>query len=266
MSTAERMQRKETAQQEGRTQLIVQGDDFGMCHAVNVGTQQAFRDGLMTQASIMVACPWFDEAVAIARAEGIPLGVHQTLTCEWDYLRWRPLTAGTSLVAADGTFYRSIADAQAHVTHEDAVIEVTAQAERFRAEGLPITYLDQHMGAVISEAYEEVAADLGHSYIYGRDRAQFTSVVEISKQDAGAKRAYFDDYVQNLGPGIHLLVFHAAVSDPELRAITGSGTDLHRWTEEYRASDFEILLDPKARIAIEERDIEFVSFAEAFGI
>jgi predicted glycoside hydrolase/deacetylase ChbG (UPF0249 family) len=71
----------------GDVRLIVQGDDFGMCHAVNVGTMQAFQEGILTQASTMAACPWFTEAAALARESGIPLGVHQTLTCEWDFLR-----------------------------------------------------------------------------------------------------------------------------------------------------------------------------------
>lgn len=63
-------------------QLIVRGDDFGMCHAVNQGIQRAFTDGIVTMSSTMAPCPWFGEAAEIAKDIGIPLGAHQTLTCE----------------------------------------------------------------------------------------------------------------------------------------------------------------------------------------
>ncbi len=82
-------------------QLVVQGDDFGMCHAVNAGIEEAFVRGILTQASTMAVCPWVDEALDIATRLGIPVGLHQTLTCDWDRLRWGSLTSGASLVGAD---------------------------------------------------------------------------------------------------------------------------------------------------------------------
>ena len=77
--------------------LIVQADDFGMCHAVNQGIAQSFQSGILTQASAMAPCPWIPEAAALAKQLKIPIGAHGTLTCEWDHLRWRPLTPGASL-------------------------------------------------------------------------------------------------------------------------------------------------------------------------
>src|SRR5205085_11919649 len=98
--------------------LVVQGDDFGMCHAVNEGTVEAFRNGVLTQASTMVPCPWFTEAADLAKQHGLPLGIHQTLTCERDYLRWRPLTDGPSLVRDDGTTRRpTVVDPHTNLAH-----------------------------------------------------------------------------------------------------------------------------------------------------
>ena len=72
------------------TQLIVQGDDFGMCHAVNEGIAQSFQSGILTQASAMVPCPWISEATALAAELDLPIGTHGTLTCEWDFLVFKP--------------------------------------------------------------------------------------------------------------------------------------------------------------------------------
>jgi len=100
----------------------VQGDDFGMCHAVNEGVALAFREGVVTQASAMAACPWFDEAARLALDLAMPVGLHQTLTCEWDYLRWGPLTRNDALADPDGTFPRSVAGAQRGLDHHDVQV------------------------------------------------------------------------------------------------------------------------------------------------
>jgi len=124
-----------------RIRLVVRGDDFGMCHAVNEGIKRAFTEGIVTTASAMAPCPWFGEAVEMARDAGIPLGAHQTLTCEWDYFRWRPLTDGPSLAGADGTLRPSVELAQQHVQHSDVVRELLAQVNRFRSAALSLDYL-----------------------------------------------------------------------------------------------------------------------------
>jgi chitin disaccharide deacetylase len=251
----------------GDIRLIVQGDDFGMCHAVNVGTVQAFQEGILTQASTMAACPWFTHAAALARESGIPLGVHQTLTCEWDYLRWRPLTDGASLVGDDGTFRRTVAEARAALTHDDAVRELSAQAAKFTAEGLTVDYLDVHMGeSAQDEAYAEVSAAVGKPYIYGPVESQrFASITTLSDREADGKKDWTLEYIAGLTPGVHLLVTHCALAEPELAELTAPGTYTYRWAEEYRLGDQAIVTDQEIRKAIEERDIALVSVREAFA-
>jgi predicted glycoside hydrolase/deacetylase ChbG (UPF0249 family) len=249
----------------GDIRLIVQGDDFGMCHAVNVGTLRAFQEGILTQASTMAACPWFTEAAALAREYAIPLGVHQTLTCEWDFLRWRPLTDGPSLVGDDGTFFRTVDEARASITRADAVRELSAQVAKFAAEGLPIHYLDVHMGESAPDAYAEVSAAAGKPYIYGPvESRRFASIEILSDREAATKKAWTLAYIAGLTPGVHLLVTHCAVAGAELGALTAPGTETYRWAEEYRLSDQDIVTDPEIRKAIEERGIALVSMRNAF--
>lgn len=62
----------------GRVRLVVRGDDFGMCHAVNEGIRHAFTEGIVTTASTMAPCPWFGEAVKITKDVGIPVGAPDT--------------------------------------------------------------------------------------------------------------------------------------------------------------------------------------------
>src|SRR3546814_4394759 len=62
--------------------LIINCDDLGSCHAANLGTYEALRDGIATSATPMVPCPW--ARAAASRYRGEDVGVHHTPTAEHD--------------------------------------------------------------------------------------------------------------------------------------------------------------------------------------
>src|SRR2546430_2559338 len=47
--------------------LIIRTDDVGMSHSVNMGVQRLIATGLPLSVSVMFACPWYQEAVAILK-------------------------------------------------------------------------------------------------------------------------------------------------------------------------------------------------------
>jgi len=55
--------------------LIINSDGFGMCHSVNTGIIRGFKQGILTQSTLMVPCPWFEEAVKLAKEANMPCGV-----------------------------------------------------------------------------------------------------------------------------------------------------------------------------------------------
>jgi chitin disaccharide deacetylase len=230
----------------GSIKLVVRGDDFGMCHAVNQGIKRAFTDGIVTTSSTMAPCPWFSEAAEIAGDIGIPLGVHQTLTCEW------------------GTFRPSVELAHEHVEHTEAVAELLAQVERFSAAGLGLDYLDHHMGSVLASAYPEVAERTGIPFLYTDETLQqLATFEELSPRDAAGKKAWMLDYLRSLTPGVHLLVCHPGVVSSELDSLTGPDSVPYLWAADYRNSDLEVVTDPEVKGLIEELGIELCSFPEA---
>ena len=245
--------------------LVVQSDDFGMCHAVNVGVVRAFTEGILTQVSTMVPCPWFDEAAELARHHGIPAGMHSTLTCEWDYLRWVPLTGHPSLAGADRTFHRTVAAARANLTVEVATAELEAQAKRFLATGLALTHVDCHMGLVSVPAYEAVCERFGQRFIYPgvRPSYPFTTIKGLSERAAADKKSWMLHYLDRLEPGVHLLVTHCAQPGEEISSITSPASGPWRWAEEYRVSDLDTLVDPDVRRRIDDRGIRLRSVVDA---
>ena len=64
---------------------------------------------LISSATAMVPCPWFTEVAAYARAHpDADIGLHLTLTAEWQTFRWGPIAPRAlvpSLIGPDGYFY-----------------------------------------------------------------------------------------------------------------------------------------------------------------
>ncbi len=245
-------------------QLVVQCDDFGMCHAGNVGAVQAFNKGVLTQASVMVPCPWFSEASRLAKEHQIPVGVHLTLTSEWDYLRWGPLTAGRSLVGEDGRFPRTIEAVRENGKRDEMLEEFVAQVELFRSEGLEPAYFDCHMGVIAPEPYIAICERYGRPFDYpiGDVAVGFDSIHMLSGRPGEDKVPYLLDRIAGLEPGKHLIVSHCAVDSSELRSMTSDDAENRDWALEYRVSDLAALTSAEVSDAIAARGIQLVSIAD----
>ena len=71
--------------------LIVNCDDFGLCHGENAGTVQAIRDGIGSSCSLMLPAPWSQHAMHLLSQYQFPFAVHLTLVSEYQHLRWGPV-------------------------------------------------------------------------------------------------------------------------------------------------------------------------------
>ena len=73
--------------------VVIHADDLGMCQATLPAFVDLLAGGLVSSGSVMVPCPWFPQATALLRACPIAdVGLHVTLTSEWEAYRWRPLS------------------------------------------------------------------------------------------------------------------------------------------------------------------------------
>jgi hypothetical protein len=242
-------------------QLVVQSDDFGMCHAGNQGVVRAFADGILTQASVMVACPWFGEAAQLAKEHAIPVGVHLMATSEWEHLRWGPLTGGRSLVGPDGRFPRTIETIREQSDEHELLEEFVAQVELFMGAGLEPEYFDCHMGVIARDPYEEICRRYGAPFDYpiGEVAVGFDSILHLSARPNDEKQGFLLEWIAGLEPGKYLIVTHCAVESSELHAMTSEDAPNRAWANEYRPSDLAVLTSPRTRSAIEQRGIELVS-------
>lgn len=134
--------------------LIINADDFGMCHAHNAATIELFGCGGITSATVMAPCPAAREAVEFAvRNPQYAIGVHLTTTAEWQTYRWGPIADGTqSLKDADGYFYRTSAQFASLARADEVEAEIIAQIELLCTMGLDPSHIDNHMGSLYGVA------------------------------------------------------------------------------------------------------------------
>src|SRR5215216_8071050 len=73
--------------------VILHVDDLGMCPGANRAFLELAAAGQVTCGSVMVPCPAFRQIAEAATADPtLDLGVHLTLTSEWERLPWAPLS------------------------------------------------------------------------------------------------------------------------------------------------------------------------------
>jgi predicted glycoside hydrolase/deacetylase ChbG (UPF0249 family) len=151
----------------GRKQVVIHEDDVGMTHGSNIAFAELSALGTCTSGSVMVPCPWFPEAAAMAAGdESLDLGVHLTLTSEKKPYRWRPVTAppaSAGLTDAQGYFFPDVPSAR-KAAPEAVEAELRAQIGIALAAGIDITHLDAHMGTALTPEFVEIYCRLGREY------------------------------------------------------------------------------------------------------
>jgi len=130
----------------GLTRLIVNADDLGLHPALDAGILRAHREGIVTSATLLVMGPSAAQAVPLARAQGLALGVHLALSTA---LAPAAPTAEVPTVAPGGRLRASWADfARAWLTGQvrraQVERELSAQLARARELGAEVDHLDAH--------------------------------------------------------------------------------------------------------------------------
>jgi predicted glycoside hydrolase/deacetylase ChbG (UPF0249 family) len=130
--------------------IVARGDDSGSCRSANRAIADAFKEGVLRNTSIMVPAPMFREAARMYKdLDGLCVGLHATITDEWNTHRWGPVLGAEkvpSLVMEDGTFFKSTQSLWDNKPNNDEIMaEIKAQLDLARSERLNMGYLDEHM-------------------------------------------------------------------------------------------------------------------------
>ncbi len=147
---------------------IIHTDDIGMCQSNVDAFADLWEAGIISSGAIMFPCSWSNAAIEYSKAHPqADLGVHMTLTSEWQTYRWGPISTRdrrSGMMDNEGYFFRTSEEAQKHGKPRAVKIELQAQLDRALNAGLKPTHIDTHMGSVACVKFMNAYIGLAEKY------------------------------------------------------------------------------------------------------
>ena len=237
--------------------VIIHTDDIGMCQASIQAYAELWDFGTISSGAVMVPCPWFPAAAELCRARPeTDMGVHLTLTSEWQFYRWGPVStrdADSGLMDAEGYFPRADAEVQESADPDRAAFELEAQVRRALDFGIDVSHIDTHMAAIAHPKFIPAYIQLTHKFRlppliprldaagfekldFDRETAAFLASMIGQLEEQGlplvdnatglpldqpdGQLALAKKMLAALPSGLTHFIIHPSIDTPELRAIT----------------------------------------------
>ena len=270
--------------------LIIHADDLGVAHSVNDASIAAFEKGGITSASIMVPCPWFLEIAAYAKQHPeLDWGIHTTFTAEWKNYKWDAVLPASEVAGAigpDGYLYGTVQDFAKHATPAEVEKELRAQIERAQAFGIKLSHIDNHMGSLLYtpsmlSVYFKVAKEfklamLAPRYMLQMYPPQVVATIDTSNVvfldglvmapdtvAAANWKAYYNNAINNLKPGLTEIIVHLAHDDAEMKAVAIDHPD---YGAAWRQRDFDYVTSDAFKKLFKEKGVILVKWKDVQGV
>jgi predicted glycoside hydrolase/deacetylase ChbG (UPF0249 family) len=263
--------------------LIIHADDLAVAHSEDAASFDALDKHAVTSASIMVPCPWLTEVAAYAKAHpDADLGLHLTLTSEWETYRWGPVESKNrvpSLLDPSGYLFPDTPQAVGTLKPADVEREIRAQIERAMALGIHPTHLDSHMGTLFSRpdlfaVYVKVAHEYKlpflafiapntppaiSSVVSEKDVLVNSVVIADPSIQASNWKAFYANAIKNLKPGVTEIIVHLGHDDAELQAVMVGHAD---YGAAWRQRDYDVVTSPEFRKVLEENHVILIQWKD----
>lgn len=258
--------------------LIIHCDDVGMSHANNEGAAEALQYGLVTSVSVMMPCAWVSGWLPYMKEHpDTDMGLHLTLTSEYDAYRWVPLAGKNQvpgLTDAHGCLPDNVGMVVENATADEVELEIRAQLDRALTMGLPVTHMDSHMGTLFRPEFIERYVKVGIE--------KQIPILMVSRAGEMAKKTWagglpvldhihsdsynwkttdidekvglYVDAIRNLKPGITYMIIHCTKPNDMIGIINGNRDFLY--------GDYYAMIDPRTKKAIEEEGIILTTMKE----
>lgn len=265
--------------------LIIHADDIGLAQSVNKASIIAYENGGVSSGSIMVPCPWTNDFASYFRENPqVDVGIHITLTAEWDFYKWGgilPATEIPSLLDENGYFYASVEELGQNAHPGEVEKEIRAQIDRAISLGIQPSHLDTHMGSVLATPeLVQIYMKLGMEYqlpvfvprlmlmgvpeeMREMVKKEFVLVDHffmLNEEKPGVTwlKAY-TEMVEKMGPGLNQLIVHVAMDNPEMQNVAINHPD---FGSAWRQKDLDLLSSKEFREVLKQNEIELVGWKE----
>lgn len=226
--------------------LAVRMDDMGAFHSVNKAVMDIYRNGISQSVELMPVASWYPEAVKMLEtAPGLDVGVHLSITSEWENAKWRPLTDAPSLVDKNGYFLPMILPNKAYPGQSysergynlvEVEKEFRAQIERVIKDVPQVSHITGHMGCTmfdqavndlivrLAKEYNLPSMDKPHAKDYGYEYVSYADgaygMMRGKRKTLAEKEESFINMLKSLKPGKrYMFIDHPAYDDDEMATI-----------------------------------------------
>jgi hypothetical protein len=214
----------------------------------------------------------------------LDVGIHITLTSEWDYYKFGgilPSTEIPSLLDENGYFYPTTQEVGLHADPVEAEKEIRAQIERAIAYGIKPTHLDTHMGSVLAKPeLVEIYMKLGKEYgipvfapsmmLMGMPAEEGEMIkkeyvlvdhmfmLNVDGPDASWEEEY-GKMIERVSPGLNVMIVHLAYDNAEMQAVA---INHPAFGATWREKDLKYVQSQTFRDLLKENDIQLVTWKE----
>lgn len=233
---------------------------------------------------------WSAEVGELAKEiPGLDIGIHITLTNEWQNYNWGPVAGRTvvpGLVDAKGHMYPDCGPVTANASPEEVETEIRAQIKAANQMGIQPTHLDSHMGCLFYgrpeylRVYLKIAQELkipamvNTQIMEGLIRPNIglfeginlnslpvidQIIMEEPADYQSGVEAFYTHALQNLKPGVHIVLIHLAFDDEEMNAVTTGHDTYHA---PWRQADYDFFTSEKAKEIIAKEHIELIRWSD----
>ena len=212
-------------------------------------------------------------------------GLHLTLTSEWKYYKWGPLSGDNEvpgLVNKNGFLYSAVDSVYNTAKLVEVEKELRSQIEKARRFGIDFTHFDSHMGTLFGKAeYLKLLIELGREYkvpvLLGKTGHQSAFNINldafVTDKDIMADKiytaspadfkngmeAYYSDVLNSLQVGLNILIIHTAYDDKEMQSVTIDHPD---WGAAWRQADYNFFSGQKCKTILKDQNIRLVTWRE----
>lgn len=260
----------------GKVRVLVRADDAGSSWSSNVGCLRACTEGIARSVEVMMPCAWTSHAAEILNNQPeVDVGIHLTLTSEWDAVKWRPLTQADSLTDDRGNFLPLLTQrdgdggpclANVDWSLDEIANEFRAQVSLGVAMFQNASHVSSHMlrhfrdfDARLGEVISDLCTEFGlKDDAFGHGLPRIEGYPKFPR-DTDQRIKSFADQLNQLEADTYIFIDHPAVASPELSA---TGHEGYEDVANDRLTCLETLTSPVLRERIEELGISLISYRE----
>lgn len=265
--------------------LIIHADDMGLSHSVNTACIKAFDNKGITSGSIMVPCPWALEIAGYVKDHpGMDVGIHLTMTAEWDLYKWGGVTPSdqiSSLLDKNANFYPTVEELGKAAKGEEAEKELRAQIDKAIALGVQPTHLDTHMGSVLAnpdliKIYLSLSDEYHLPVLFPRAylswfppdvaKALDSKIFLLDnlfmlepKMITGKWSDAYKKGIEGMKPGLNQMIVHLAIDNDEMQAISKGHDD---YGSAWRQNDLDLVLSSEFKDLLKTNHIILVTWRQ----